>query len=505
MPNKMPLKSLNISRFSDGFASRDWASDVSCVSIFRSKYFNLFHRASAFDQPTVAQCAAIQAPAMTKASITSERERLLLWALQEGVGPALVLDRELRILFGTPQVADLIGRTVPVGERAPSVLCGRSAQRPVAEALARGEAAKAEITRVTPQGERIILVTTHPLAENGRLLGHVLFLRSRGEILGTVTRKHGILTGSEAMKKLLRTVERVAPSDASVLVRGETGSGKELIARAIHSLSQRKDKPFLAINCAALPEQLLESELFGHQRGAFTGAVRDTEGMFRRANGGTLFLDEVAELPLPVQAKLLRVTQERQVLPLGGTRAIPVDVRIVSATHRSLRQEVEAGRFRADLMYRLRVIPLFLPALRERKEDIEPLANLFLEKLSMKGQRCVESISPAALRTLSAHDWPGNVRELQNVIEYAYLMGEGTTLAETDLPAEVRAQREAAMVNSGADAYEGDAARIFRALERASGNRQQAADSLGISRSTLWRRMKEYGIDDEHIALARHL
>lgn len=419
------------------------------------------------------------------------------------MGPALVLDEHLRILFATPSASEVLGEVVPLGRRAPAVLCGHSERRPIAEALAKGQSTQAEIIRPSPRGERVLTVNTHPIFAEDKLLGHVLFLRSRGAALGGLTLKYGILTTSEVMKKLLHTVERVARSDASVLVRGETGSGKELIAQALHDLSPRAAKPFFAVNCAALPEQLLESELFGHRRGAFTGAVRDSEGVFRRAEGGTLFLDEVAELPLSVQAKLLRVTQERQVLPVGGTQPIPVDVRIVSATHRSLRKEVEEGHFRADLMYRLRVIPLFLPALRERPSDIEPLVNQFLQRQNENGLRHVESVSKSALRALERHDWPGNVRELQNVIEFAYLMGDGPILKESDLPNEVTLLSETVAVNAGSRELRGEGARIARALERAAGNRQQAAKSLGISRSTLWRRMKELGIAEAASAAVR--
>src|SRR5690606_20670929 len=246
----------------------------------------------------------------------------------------------------------------------------------------------------------------------------------------------GMLTCSPAMLQVFRLVERVAQGDETVLVRGETGAGKELVARAIHDLSRRRNGPFHAINCAALPKNLLESELFGHVRGAFTGAVRDRPGHFQLAEGGTLFLDEVAELPLELQAKLLRVLETRTVMPVGGRDPIPVDVRLVSATHRSLRLEVEAGRFRSDLMYRIRVIPIFLPPLRDRPEDVLLLSRRFIEEGNARSPRRIEEISPEALALLQGHDWPGNVRELQNVIRYAFVIGEGPRLLPTDLPPE---------------------------------------------------------------------
>jgi transcriptional regulator with PAS, ATPase and Fis domain len=370
----------------------------------------------------------------------------------------------------------------------------------VAEALARGESASAEISRPTLDGELIISVRTAPLRQNGRLHGHLLMLTPLGKASSGLTQSHGLLTKSEAMRSLLRIAEKVAASDASVLVRGETGAGKELVARAIHRMSPRRDKPFAAINCAALPPQLIESELFGHVRGAFTGAVRDSEGTFRHAEGGTIFLDEVAELPLEVQAKLLRVTQERTVLPVGGTKPIPVNVRLISATHRSLRTEVKAGRFRADLMYRLRVVPLFLPSLRQRPEDIEALATHFLGRLNETStSRQVARIAPGALDALLHHSWPGNVRELHNAVEYAFLLGDGPVLSEGDLPPELR--ENFTEFESRVPVPDGQlppkAQKIARALERAGGNRSRAAASLGISRSTLWRRMKEHHLHEQ--------
>jgi transcriptional regulator with PAS, ATPase and Fis domain len=428
---------------------------------------------------------------------------LLLRALEQAAGPALVLDEGLRITYATPQAGDLLGGDVPLGIRAPQVLCGEAEKRPIAEALARGEPAHSEIVRLTVDGEIVVSVRTVPLFDGARLCGHLIFMAAASSAKSGVTELEGILTASENMRALLRTVQRVAQAEAPVLVRGETGSGKELVARAVHALSPRKQRPFAAINCAALPPQLLESELFGHVRGAFTGAVKDHEGHFRRVDGGTLFLDEVAELPLEVQAKLLRVTQEKAVLPVGGSRAIPVDVRLVSATHRSLRNEVELGRFRADLMYRLRVLPVFLPPLRERPADIEILAWQFLDTLhSQHDWRRVERIAPGALAALRAHSFPGNVRELQNMIEYAYWLGEGPVLSEAELPAEIRGEEPARGSLNAPPArvanHSPEAERIARALERASGTRERAAGSLGVSRSTLWRKMKKYGL--EHLA-----
>ncbi|MBO6938454.1 MAG: sigma 54-interacting transcriptional regulator [Deltaproteobacteria bacterium] len=435
--------------------------------------------------------------------------QILTAALREVAGAALVLDADLRIVAFTDEAADELGHPPELGVPAPKILCGHGEERPVAEALAAGRAVSAEILRPDEDGQNYpILVRATPLrGDEGQIVGHLLLLHAdhEGRPDGRATESFGIVTRDARMKQLLRDVRKVAASQSSVLVRGESGTGKELIARAIHDGSSRADGPFRAINCAALPATLLESELFGHSKGSFTGATRDAPGHFRLADGGTLFLDEVAELPPEVQAKLLRVLQERAVLPIGGTAPISVDVRIVSATHRALRKEVEAGRFRADLLYRLRVIPLYLPALRERPQDIELLARHFLEQ--HPSAKHVDHIAPGALEALVAYDWPGNVRELQNAIEYATVMGSGRVLTAADLPPEIRGEQPGTRSVTVPDSTSEDTAsdlspegrRLVNALERNGGHMGRAAASLGISRTTLWRRLKRLGIDREDI------
>jgi len=427
-------------------------------------------------------------------------------ALREVVGAALVLDAQLRIVAFTDEAVGVLDVTPELGVPAPKLLCGHGEQRPLAEALAQGQAVTAEILRPTKDGaHRSVRVRASPIAV-GDGQGFLLLLDDdlwQAERADAPIESWGIVTRDAGMKQLLRDVRKVAGSSASVLVRGETGSGKELIARAIHLASARADGPFRAINCAALPASILESELFGHARGAFTGAVRDAPGHFKLADGGTLFLDEVAELPLEVQAKLLRVLQDKTVIPVGGADPVPVDVRIVSATHRALRREVEEGRFRADLLYRLRVIPLFLPTLRQRPADVELLAWHFLEqRAAEEGGRAIQRITPGALAALTDYDWPGNVRELQNVIEYATVMGEGPVLAESDLPPEVRGEERGPRVtrpDPGLTALRAElppeARRYLTALERSGGHMGRAAQSLGISRTTLWRKLKKHGLD----------
>lgn len=299
---------------------------------------------------------------------------------------------------------------------------------------------------------------------------------------------HGIITCDPAMKQALQIVRNVAETDATILIRGESGTGKELIAKALHQDSHRRGAPFLAINCAALSPHLLESELFGHVKGAFTGAIKDHSGLFERADGGTLFLDEVAELPLELQAKLLRVLQERTFTAVGGNRPIQVDVRIIAATHRSLREEVKAGRFREDLMYRLRVVPIFLPALRERRQDISLLLGHFIERHNGKGLRRIHTVEPAALKILLDYPWPGNVRELQNVVEYVFAVGREALLTLANLPPEFREARP------GVDTTVDEAESIREALRLSNGKIDDAARRLGMSRASFWRHRKRLGL-----------
>ncbi|HEY0709085.1 MAG TPA: sigma 54-interacting transcriptional regulator [Polyangia bacterium] len=430
-----------------------------------------------------------------------------LLALEELGGAALVLDRDLRIVAATPAAEGILAVPLPPGALAIKLLCGDASERPVAEALTAGRPVVAAVARALPTGaERLVGVRATPLVHDGDRHGWLILLRddlTASEGIEEPVEFQGMWTRDAGMKRLFQLITRAAASDASVLVRGETGAGKELVANALHRLSPRQRGPFRAINCAALPPALLESELFGHVRGAFTGAVRDSAGHFRLAHEGTLFLDEVAELSLDLQAKLLRVVETRTIIPVGGRDEVAVDTRLVAATHRSLRHEVEAGRFRADLMYRLRVVPLFLPPLRSRRGDTALLAEKIVDALNARGGRQVRHIASSAVAALERHTWPGNVRELRNVLEYAYVMGDGDVLVEADLPLELldpTAEESSAYPINRPDPSAGgpqspERVRLLRALERASGNRDRAARTLGISRSTLWRRMRAFGID----------
>jgi DNA-binding NtrC family response regulator len=300
---------------------------------------------------------------------------------------------------------------------------------------------------------------------------------------------------SPGLLGVFRLVEKAAPTAASVLIRGETGTGKELVARALHFGSRRADRPFLSVNCAALPEGLLESELFGHEKGAFTGAVKSSKGLFRAADGGTLFLDEIGEMVPAVQAKLLRVLESREIRPVGSTESIKVDVRIVAATHCDLFAASQAGTFREDLFYRLAVIEIDVPPLRERPEDILPLARHFLTKLAADRGESARATSPEFLERLQAYPWPGNVRELMNGLERAVTVG-GERLEVGDLGPRVQGAVASSAALAVPDAL-GDMERehIQRILGRVGGDRKQAATLLGIDLSTLYRKLKRYESD----------
>ncbi len=308
----------------------------------------------------------------------------------------------------------------------------------------------------------------------------------------------GLVGRSKQMLEVLRRIELAAQSDVSTLVRGESGTGKELVARAIHELSGRKSAPFVAINVAAVPEALLESELFGHVRGAFTGAVRDHKGVFEQAHGGTLLLDEIGELPVGLQAKLLRVLQERRVRPVGATRELEVDVRLVCATNRDLKQRIEQGAFREDFYYRVRVFEIELAPLRERRVDIPLLAQHFIDELAPRHKKPVRGLTREALECLVEAPWPGNVRELRNAIEHALVLATSDKLTLLDLPGEVRDARDGASARFKGPALppeqSAERASIVSTLARTRWNRTLAAQALGVSRMTLWKKMKRYGL-----------
>jgi two-component system response regulator HydG len=317
-------------------------------------------------------------------------------------------------------------------------------------------------------------------------------IRRRGE-RSQVSRPIG---KARRFTEVLKLAEVVAPTASTVLIQGESGTGKEVVARYIHNLSIRADGPFLSINCGALPETLLESELFGHTKGSFTGAVRDKQGLFAAARSGTFFMDEVGEMPPSLQIKLLRVLQEREVIPVGATEPIPVDVRIIAATNRDLEEEVRRGNFRPDLFYRLNVIALELPALRDRKEDLLLLMDSFLQDLSQDRGGEPKALSSEAMDAVMVYDWPGNVRELQNALEHAVVLTRSAIIEPTALPERITRRKKEPLVadrvqpNPALDVVE--RAYIMWVLQAEGGNKTRAAEVLGIDPSTLYRKLSRY-------------
>ncbi|WP_035056087.1 sigma-54 dependent transcriptional regulator [Desulfuromonas sp. TF] len=314
---------------------------------------------------------------------------------------------------------------------------------------------------------------------------------------GAIKGIEAIVFRSDAMKEILALVRRLADSSSSVLITGETGTGKELIARALHAEGNRRKKPFFAVNCSAITASLMESELFGHARGAFTGAEQEQQGLFGAADGGVMFLDEIGELPLELQPKLLRVLQEGEVRRVGETRPRKIDVRMLAATARDLREEVDHGRFREDLYYRLNVVELHLPSLRDRREDIAPLAEHFLRKIATREKRSVPSLAPDALEILRSYHWPGNIRELENFLEKTLIFCRDAVIESSALPWEVRRREREA---NGEYSLKQASMRLEReyirkALSVTGGNRTQAARLLEVSLRALLYKMKEYGIE----------
>jgi DNA-binding NtrC family response regulator len=332
---------------------------------------------------------------------------------------------------------------------------------------------------------------THQLREENRDLR---------EALGRRYEYKNIVAQSEKMQAVLALVERVAPSNVTVLVGGESGVGKDLVARAIHEHSQRARGPFIKINSTAIPETLLESELFGYEKGAFSGAVTSKPGKFELADRGTLFLDEIGDVPAAIQVKLLRVLQEKEFERLGGTKTLKVDVRLIAATNRDLRAALEEGTFREDLYYRLNVVPIDIPPLREHKEDIPALVKFFLAKFSKDAGVSTKTISPAAMKLLVDFQWPGNVRELENVIQRAVTLSEGDTIDVADIHLDARTHRANSsagfLLPEGMTLDQWEQETIREALKRANGNKSQAARMLGLSRNALRYRLSQMGVAD---------
>ena len=429
----------------------------------------------------------------------------------------VVLDRDFRVIRASRSldelarpgaVAEALGR--PIEELVGARLFGPSDTLREALEQGRREEGRRAILRCGEGAARLVSLTAAVLPNDvtshcDPRARYIVVLRpaeTDDGLFQSMISSHGLVARSPAMLRIVHLVESLHRSEATVLVTGESGTGKELIARALHANSPRCTGPFVAVNCGALPGELLESELFGHVRGAFTGAVRDRVGRFEMAKGGTLFLDEVGDMPLHLQVKLLRVLQERHFERVGESAARPMDARVIAATNVDLIEAIRAGRFREDLYYRLRVVPIHVPPLRERIEDIPLIAKHLLAHIGGREGRSL-LLSPDTLSAMSAWSWPGNVRELANALEYAVATCTGQTIQLENLPPELRngtpGMPPAAppAIAPFADALVEDPAerlRVVQALESTHWNRGRAAELLGMSRSTLWRRMKELGI-----------
>jgi PAS domain S-box-containing protein len=421
-----------------------------------------------------------------------------------------VIDKDLKVIFQNEAVHKIYGSKI--GERCFEAYRGR--QEPcenciILDVIKDGKPRRALRDIQLPDGNILWMeIFSSPFRdEGGNIVGAVEVVRDVTEQIRlseeciTLRREmerqaqfNNIVTQSKKMKVIFRLIERVASTMSLVLITGESGTGKELIARAIVFNSDRKDKPFVTVNCGAIPENLLESELFGHVRGSFTGAVKDHKGLIETADGGTLFLDEVGEIPLPVQVKLLRFLQEGECRRVGETKVQKFDVRIISATNRNLEEAVRDGVFRQDLFFRLNVIPIFLPPLRERKEDIPPLATHLLQRLCDAHSRNVTGISSEVLKAFMSYPWPGNVREMENVIEYAlHLTDEGKPIRPEQLPPNLLGKKDISWSPKDFVSIEEYTKQSILILQ-SDHSEEQIAEILGISRKNLWEKRKRWGL-----------
>ena len=439
----------------------------------------------------------------------------------EALGRALiVLDAEFRIIRASHTLDEIAGKGIvesvigkPIEELVGAKLFGPADTLREALTGGRREEGRRAVLRCGEKSARLVSLTaavvplhvSNHCDPRARYLVVVRPAEDEDSLLQSMIASHGLVARSPAMLKIVHLVESLHRSNATVLITGESGTGKEVIARALHSSSLQSSGPFVAVNCGALPADLLESELFGHVKGAFTGAVRDRVGRFDLARGGTIFLDEVGDIPLHLQVKLLRVLQERQFERVGESRTRPMEARIIAATNQDLHGAIQTGRFRDDLYYRLRVVPIHIPPLRERPEDVALIAQHQLAHIGGRAGRAL-LLSPDTLEALKTYPWPGNVRELENALEYAVALCTGQTIQIEDLPEEIRsggaaaepprpAAPASAPVRAADAAVDPERAQIVEALESVHWNRQKAAEALRLSRSTLWRRMRDLGIE----------
>ena len=440
-------------------------------------------------------------------------ERIILNNISDGV---LTIDLEGRIQYVNRAMQDLLGynESELIGKRCENFVKSNICATEdciLKRSLAKKEKISNYETYVADkEGRRIpVNINTDLLYDDSNnLIGIVEVFRDLSQIkelkerLTDVYQFDNIVTKDRRMKEILAILPSVAHSKSIVLIQGESGTGKELIAKAIHNNSARKDKPFIAVNCAAIPDTLIESELFGHVKGSFTGAHQDRIGRFELANHGTIFLDEIGDMSLSTQAKLLRVIQEEKFERVGGTKTISVDVHIIAATNKNLTKAVKEGSFREDLFYRISVFPITLPPLRERKEDIQLLISYFIEKFNKEMGKSINNISPQAMKVFMNYYFPGNIRELRNIIEHAFVCSHGNTILPEHLPRElVFAEEHIEVTTEGSSLNKVEKEWILKVLEKSGWRYQEAARRLGISRTTLWRKLKAFGltIEKDHV------
>ncbi len=439
-------------------------------------------------------------------SVSEEATAAILDSISDGV---FTVDRDWRITSFNRAAEQITGvaREEAVGKRCSEVFRASMCEAECALRLTL-RTGQAVVDRaafiVDAEGRRIpISVSTALLRDRrGLVIGGAETFRDL-TLVETLRKEVGgafaigdMVSRSPAMRPLLEVLPQVAASDSTVLLQGETGTGKELLARAIHGLSRRSKAPFVGVNCGALPDSLLESELFGYRRGAFTGAERDKPGRFARAQGGTLFLDEIGEVSAAMQVRLLRVLQERHYEPLGATAGVDADLRVIAASNRDLEAEVAAGRFRQDLYYRVNVVKLVVPPLRRRREDIALLLSHFIERFNRLQGKTVQGVGPKALALLLAHDYPGNVRELENLVEHAFVLCSGGLLEPRHFPEPFRSRRTAERgLRYGESVRRAETEAIRAALARHGGHRSAAARELGMHPSTLFRKLRQLDID----------
>ena len=436
------------------------------------------------EQPVLDVLGEVMQLAGYEATTVSEEEEALK-AVQDKAYDLAIVDLQLRRLSGIDLMKKLrcFLRDMPV-----IILTGYGTIESAVEAMKQG--AYSYLTK--PIAPRDLRDHIEKALEDRRVTAEIDRLKALlEEEYGSAV----IVARSDAMQRVLDVVSRVAQSDSTVYIHGESGTGKELIARTIHLASRRKERSFVALNCAALPETLLESTLFGHERGAFTGALQSKKGMFAQAHQGTMFLDEIGDMSLEIQAKVLRVLQERRFYPLGSEKLVEVDLRVIVATNKDLEEEARKGLFRSDLFYRIHVIPIHLPPLRERKEDIPLLVDYFLGRLGRQMKKEIRGLSPSAMRKLMLHDWPGNVRELENALEYAAAVTRRDVITE-DLVLEARrspTEEKLRPLKEERDAFE--RGYLIKLLQACLGNVSEAADLAGRGRTDFYSLLKKHDLD----------